>query len=66
LRLTLLPGLVSQRASGWWAQKVRTATVIGTPMKVPDRPHRKVHRKIENRTTNGDMDSAVPDRRGST
>jgi hypothetical protein len=43
----------------------RTATAIGTPMKVPDRPHRNVHRKIENRSTHGDRTSADPVRRGS-
>ena len=30
--------------------------VIGTPMKAPNRPHRKVQKKIANSTTVGDID----------
>jgi hypothetical protein len=40
--------------------------VIGTPMKVPDKPYRNVHRKNETRRTNGDIARAVPHRGGST
>ena len=34
-------------------------------MKVPNRPHRNVQKKIENSTMKGEIDSIVPDTRGS-
>ena len=47
------------------AQKVMIAMTIGTPMKAPNRPHRKVPKKTANSTTVGDMASIAPDTRGS-
>ena len=44
---------------------VRSAIAIGTPMKVPNRPHRKVQKKIANSTMTGEIDNMVPATRGS-
>ena len=38
--------------------------MIGTPMKVPNRPHRKVQKKIAKSTTKGEIDSVLPATRG--
>jgi predicted MPP superfamily phosphohydrolase len=55
----------SQRLEGWWAQKVRTAMVIGTPMKAPKMPHSQLQKNTENSTIAGDIDRALPATRGS-
>jgi hypothetical protein len=41
------------------------ASAIGTPMKVPNRPHRNDQNKIENSTTTGEIDNIEPATRGS-
>ena len=46
-------------------QIVSSAMAIGTPMKVPANPHRPVQKKTENRTRNGEIESAFPAIRGS-
>ena len=41
----------SQRLDGCCAQKVSSAIVIGTPMKAPKKPHRKVQKNTANSTS---------------
>src|SRR6185312_747023 len=55
----------SHRAERDWAQNVSAAMAIGTPMKAPNKPQRKVHRNTENSTTKGEMASFFPATRGS-
>ena len=55
---------VTHWVAGNFPQIVSSAMAIGTPMKVPGRPHRPVQKKTENRTRNGEIESALPAIRG--
>ena len=47
------------------AQMVSATMRIGTPMKAPATPHRKLQKKTANSTMNGDSDNCAPAMRGS-
>jgi hypothetical protein len=38
---------------------------MGTPMKAPGMPHRNVQKKTAKRTRKGEIDNALPTKRGS-
>src|SRR6516164_9274456 len=47
------------------SQTASKAMTIGTPMKAPETPQRKLQKNTANRTMNGEMDRAAPAIRGS-
>ena len=55
----------TQRLEECCSQIVKTAIMIGTPMKAPEIPHRNVQKNTANRTTEGEIDRALPETRGS-
>src|SRR5271165_1367580 len=45
-----------QRLPGYCSQMVRQAMAMGTPIRVPGRPQRKLQKNTEKTTKNGEMD----------
>src|SRR5262249_42251325 len=55
----------TQRVAAYCPHTVRIAMVIGTPMKAPGMPQRKLQKNTANSTMNGEIARVVPARRGS-
>ncbi len=58
-------GRKSNEATGISAQNVKAAMRIGMPMNAPAMPQRYDQKKTENKTTNGEIDKALPINLGS-
>ena len=54
-----------QAVEGYCCRSVRTAIASGTPMNAPGIPHNSAAKKTAKTTRNGEIERALPDKRGS-